>query len=87
VATVLLVRRELGVAARLSQILLGAKELEFVPCSDLFSETLKIFLGQTGTRLSFADAEISYVAQRRAEGLILSFDDEFRKIPGIRVPE
>ena len=87
VMTVLLVRRDLGVAARVGRILLEAQELEFVPCSDLFSETLTVFLAQTGTRLSFADAAISYVAQKRADGLILSFDDELRKIPGIRAPD
>jgi predicted nucleic acid-binding protein len=87
VMTVLLMRRGLAVSARVGHILLEAQELEFVPCSDLFSESLRVFLGQTRTRLSFADAAITYVAQQRAEGLVLSFDDEFRKIPGIRVPE
>jgi predicted nucleic acid-binding protein len=87
VMTVLLVRRELAVAARVGYVLIEAQELEFVPCSDLFSETLKVFLAQTGTKLRFADAAISYVAQKRADGLVLSFDDEFRRIPGIRVPE
>ncbi len=87
VMTVLLLRRELAVAARVGQVLLEAQELEFIPCSDLFSEVLKIFLKQTKTALSFADSAISYVAQKRAEGLVLTFDQEFRKIPGIRLPE
>ena len=86
VMTVLLVRRDLAAAARVGRILLEAQELEFVPCSDLFTESLKVFLRQTGTRLSFADAAIAHVAQQRAEGRVLSFDAEFRKIPGIQVP-
>mgnify|MGYP000918996561 CR=1 FL=1 len=87
VATVLIVRRDLGVAARVGQLLLEAEELEFVPCSDLFNETLDAFVGQGSTRLSFADAAIAHVARQRADGRVLTFDDELRKAPGIRAPE
>lgn len=87
IVTVLMMRREREAAARVSRILLTAEELEFIPCSELFSETLRLFLAQTSTKLSFVDAAISYVAQQRAEGLVLSFDKEFRKIAGIRMPQ
>jgi predicted nucleic acid-binding protein len=87
VMTVLLMRRDVTVAARVGHILLEAEELEFVPCSDLFSEILKNFLKQTSTKLSFTDAAIAHVAQQRADGLVLTFDNEFQKIPGIRLPE
>jgi hypothetical protein len=40
----------------------------------------------TDTRLSFADAAIAHVAEKRANGLVLTFDEEFRKLPGIHVP-
>ena len=82
----LLVRRGLGVAARLGRLLLDAGELDFVPCSDLFSDALAMFTHQGGTRLSFADAAIAHVAQEGAGGLVLTFDEEFAKLPGIRVP-
>jgi predicted nucleic acid-binding protein len=85
IMTVLLLRRDLSVATRVGRILLDAEELEFVPCSDLFIETMAIFSNQGGTRLSFADATIASVARSRAGGLILSFDEEFRKIAGLRV--
>jgi predicted nucleic acid-binding protein len=85
IVTVLLVRRNYAVAARVGRILLDAAELEFVPCSDLFLETMQNFSIQTGTSLSFADAAILGVARSRADGLILSFDEEFRKISGLRV--
>ena len=85
IMTVLLLRRDLSVATRVGRILLDAEELEFVPCSDLFIETMESFSSQGGTRLSFADAAISSVARSRADGLILSFDEEFRKIAGLRV--
>lgn len=86
VATVLLVRRNLEVAARVGRLLLDADELDFVPCSDLFSGAFEMFTHQGSTRLSFADAAIAYVAQKRAEGLVLTFDEEFNKLPGIRIP-
>ena len=87
VTTVLLVRRDLDVSSRVGTLLLEAEELEFVPCSDLFLETFQIFAGQRSARLSFADAAIAYVARQRADGLVLTFDDELRKAPAIRVPE
>ncbi|HKD09771.1 MAG TPA: PIN domain-containing protein [Bryobacteraceae bacterium] len=84
VATVLLVRREIGVAARVCELLLDADELDFVPCSDLFSDAFQIFRRQGSTRLSFADAAIAHVARERAGGLLLSFDEELGKAPGVR---
>ena len=87
VVTVLLVRRELAVAARVGQILLAAAELEFVPCSDFFGQSFEVFRQQTATRLSLADAAIARVARERADGLVLTFDEEFRKLPGIQIPE
>ncbi len=85
VVTVLLVRRDLSLAARVGRILLDAAELEFVACSDLFPLTTEGFLKQTRTRLSFTDAAIAAVAQGRTEGQILSFDDEFGKLRGLRI--
>jgi hypothetical protein len=84
VATVLLVRRDLGVAARVGRLLLDADELDFVPCSDLFSDAFEVFTHQRSTRLSFADMAIAHVAQERAGGLVLTFNKEFVKLPGIR---
>jgi predicted nucleic acid-binding protein len=86
VATVLLARRNLSVARRVGTLLLDAEELDFVPCSDLFSPTLEFFLHQRNTHLSFADAAIAHVARQRTGGLVLTFDEEFGKVPGIRVP-
>jgi predicted nucleic acid-binding protein len=86
VATVLLVRRNLGVAARVGRLLLDAGELDFVPCSDLFSGAFEMFAHQGSTRLSFADAAIAHVAQERAGGLVLTFDEELGNLPGIQVP-
>lgn len=86
VVTVLLVRRDLGVATRVGRLLLNAVELDFVPCSGLFPEAFELFTRQSRTRLSLADAAIAHVAHKHADGWVLTFDEEFRKLPGIRIP-
>jgi predicted nucleic acid-binding protein len=67
-------------------LLLDATELDCVPCSHLFSNASDLFWHQANTRLSFTDAAVAHVARQRAEGLVLTFDEEFTKVPGIRVP-
>lgn len=85
IVTVLLLRRDLSTATRVGNTLMSAKELEFVPCSDLFSETCETFSRQPGTRLSFTDTAIVSVARHQAQGQVLSFDKEFRKVAGLQV--
>jgi hypothetical protein len=75
-----------GLLLEYVRLLVDADELHFVPCSDLFSDTFDMFTHQPNTRLSFADAAIAHVAQRRADGLVLTFDGEPGRFPGIRVP-
>ena len=85
VVTVLLLRRDHKVATQAGRILLDAEELEFVPCSDIFLDTVDGFSTQQGTHLSFADVAIGVVARNRADGFLLGFDEEFRKISGLQV--
>jgi predicted nucleic acid-binding protein len=85
VVTVLLVRRGLDIAARVADLLLEAREIEFVPCSDVFLAALEIFRGQRSGRLSFADAAIVAVARARANGLVATFDRDFAEVSGISV--
>lgn len=88
VMTVLMVRRDVQVAVRVGRVLLDAQELEFVPCSDFFPDTFAGFSNQPGTHLSFTDAAIVLSARSRADGLVLTFDQEFRRLDGIRaLPE
>ena len=86
VTSVLLSRRDLQAAARVGRLLLEARELDFVPCSDFFVESVELFLHQGRTRLSFADAAIAYIAKERAGGLLLTFDEGFAKLPGVVIP-
>jgi predicted nucleic acid-binding protein len=87
VVTVLLVRVDFATAASAAGMLLGSGELEFVPCSEFFADTVKNFTTQRKTRFSFTDSAIATVAVRRADGLVLTFDQEFRKLPAIRLAE
>lgn len=84
VVTVLLVRRDPDTAIRVGRLLLEARELEFVPCSDLFLQTMDAFTRQRKTQLSFADSAIAVVARAQADGRVLTFDEEFGKVRGLR---
>lgn len=85
VVTVLLARRGLAVAAEVGTALLEAREVEFVPCSDLFLEALATFRDQARERLSFADAAIVTTARRHAPGFVATFDSDFRGVKGVSV--
>ena len=85
VVTVLMVRRGAKVASDVAAVLLEARELDFVPCSPLFLETVETFRVQHGTRLSFVDAAIVNVARARADGRVATFDRDFVGIEGMNV--
>lgn len=85
VATVLLARRGLSVASSVGSVLLQAREVDFVPCSEIFLDTLETFLHQSQTALSFADAAIVTAARRFKAETVATFDREFDKIKGIKV--
>ncbi len=85
VVTVLLVRRGLAVATDVATLLLQAREVDFVACSDLFLETLQVFRDQATERLSFADAAIASVARRNAPGFVATFDRDFHELDGVSV--
>jgi predicted nucleic acid-binding protein len=85
VVTVLLARRDLAVASSVAQLLLQAKELEFVPCADFFLETVEELRRQKSGHLSFTDAAIVRVARERCEGMVATFDEDFRGVEGIAV--
>ena len=61
VVTVLLMRADAAVAAKAGGDLLESREFEFVPCSELFAETVKSFTAQQQTKLSFTDIAIATV--------------------------
>jgi predicted nucleic acid-binding protein len=85
VVTVLLARRGLAVATSVAHALLNAREVEFVPCSELFGDVFETFSSQKKTSLSFTDAAIVTLAKRQSGVSIATFDKDFRSIEGISV--
>ena len=85
VLTVLLARRDLHVATTVGLALLGAKEVEFVACSDHFLDALEVFRNQGRGSLSFADAAIVAIARRRGAQHVATFDNEFKKVASVHV--
>lgn len=83
-ATVLLVRRNLKTAVSVTAGLLQAREVEFIPCSDYFVETVEWFTKQRRTKLSFTDAAIVAIAKRRSARYVATFDSGFRKVASIK---
>lgn len=85
VVTVLLARRGLEAAVRVATLLLQAREVEFVPSSDMFLGVFDTFRTQRRTRLSFADAAIVTVARHRGARFIATFDRDFRRVDDFAV--
>jgi predicted nucleic acid-binding protein len=82
VVTVLLARRGADTAMAAATALLEARELDFVPCSPFFRDTLLTFQSQARRILSFTDATIVTVARQRKAALA-TFDRGFRDVPGL----
>lgn len=74
VVTVLLLRQNLATATEVGETLLRARELDFVPCSELFVEAWTLFRGQRKTKLSFADAMTLAIAEKSNAEAIATFD-------------
>ena len=85
VVTVLLARRGLDIAVRVATILLQAREVEFVPSSDMFLDVMETFRAQPHGRLSFTDAAIVTVARTREARYVATFDRDFRRAEGFAV--
>jgi predicted nucleic acid-binding protein len=85
VVTVLLARRGRESALEAAHHLLTARELELVPCSEIFHATLVTFRAQRGRRLSFTDAAIVTVARQLERALVATFDRGFDQVEGLQV--
>lgn len=85
VVTVLRARTDPKVATSVGAALLQAREVEFVPCSDIFLEAFSVFRQQATAELSFVDAAIVAVARENRPGLVATFDEDFRSQEGVKV--
>ena len=85
VVTVILARRGLDAASKVATVLLQSREVEFVPCSEMFLPVLETFQSQRHGRLSFTDSAIVAVARRRDARWVATFDADFRTVEGLDV--
>jgi predicted nucleic acid-binding protein len=85
VVTVLRMRLDLPTAASVGETLLRAREVEFVPCSEVFLQAFDVFRLERGTTLSFADAAITAVARRHPPGFVATFDADFEGLEAVTV--
>lgn len=83
--TVLANRRGLDKAVEAGEALFAAREVELVPCSDVFLDAYARFKAQSAARLSVADAAIVVIAERRGARHVATFDEDFRRVPGLKV--
>ncbi|HET6629303.1 MAG TPA: PIN domain-containing protein [Woeseiaceae bacterium] len=88
VVTVLLARRGLAKAVEVGDILLNAREVQFVPCSENFDESWYVFTTQPSRRLSFTDSALVAVGNQRDIQRIATFDQGFYHLRALKpVPE
>ena len=85
VVTVIQMRLDHPSAVAVGDQLLRARELVFVPGSDLFLPAVDIFRSQGNLGLSFADAAIVAAARRSAGGRVATFDRGFGQVEGLSV--
>ena len=85
VTTVLALRLDRQEAIRIGELLLHSRELELVPCSDLFFDAFEVFRGQEGGDLSFVDSALVALARRRGTSHLLTFDAGFGSVEDVTV--
>lgn len=85
VVTVLQLRLDHEAAMGVGSLLLEARELVLVPCSELFMPALEVFRSQGDRGLSFVDAAVVAEARRHDSGRVATFDRAFDGIDGVDV--
>ncbi len=83
VTTVLAMRRNLETAVRVGELLMNARELEFIPCSAVFLDSFQTFKAQPSSDLSFVDAAILTIARKRGAEYVATFDGDIRAVPDL----
>lgn len=83
--TVLRARRDVKVATTVGMTLLEASEVDFVPCSGIFTDVFDTFRRNRSHDLSFVDAAIVSVASQHSPGFVATFDKDFDDLKGVTV--
>lgn len=85
VVTALQLRLGHETAVSVGSLLLEARELTLVPCSELFLPALRVFRDQDDRGLSFVDSAVVAEARRHGSGHVATFDRDFDTIDGVSV--
>lgn len=85
VLTVIQAKVDHGAAIQAADLLLDARELLFVACSDIFRATLDTFRTEGRKGIGFADAAVATAARQMAGGRVATFDRGFQRLPGVTV--
>jgi predicted nucleic acid-binding protein len=82
VVTVVLLRRNLATAIEVGEILLRAREIEFIAGAEVFVDAWPIFREQRRTKLSFVDAALIAAAEKNDVAAIATFDRVLARVSG-----
>lgn len=82
--TVLAARRSLVAAVVVGDALLRAREIDFIPSSELFDRAFDVFRAQGAMGLSFTDAAIVAVARQFGAEYVASFDQGFAAVADLK---
>ncbi len=85
IVTVLRSRRGRDVATQAGNVLLDARDVDFVPCSDLFLAAWGVLQSEPAGQLSLTDAAVVALARREKPGFVATFDEDFRGVGGVEV--
>lgn len=78
VTTVLALRKSMGTAKEVGNVLLEAKEIEIMKASEVFERAWEVFSNQKDTDLSFVDASNIACMELRKIRKIATFDRDLR---------
>ncbi len=82
VVTVLLLRQNLATAIEIGEVLLRAREIEFISGTEVFADAWRIFREQRRTKLSFVDAALIAIADSKDAAAIATFDRALARASG-----
>lgn len=83
VMTMLRLRVDAPASVSVGELLLESREIQFLPCSDIFLRAFETFRAERTAALSFVDAAIVCVARESEPGFVATFDGDFEGLDGV----
>jgi predicted nucleic acid-binding protein len=75
-SSILAMKGSLDISKQAVNELIASKEIEFIPCSDVFAETMQRFYQQKKYKLSFVDCALIEIKSKYKASSIITFDKE-----------